>query len=139
MLRRVRSWKQPSIHCERAAITVLASTCIDMHTLSRLLNLGTFPATVAPGVCMLWDDDRYYSGSVYVEALLHLSGGYRACDHSEDKVYANAALNLVGFVCASKSNRLYTRKEVVIVVPFLFTLYPPTITNAQLPSQMPPF
>jgi hypothetical protein len=53
VLRRVRSWKQPSIHCKRAAITVLASTCIDMHTLSRFLNLGTFPATVAPGVCML--------------------------------------------------------------------------------------
>jgi hypothetical protein len=67
---------------------------------------------------------------VYVEALLHLSGGYRACDHSEDKVYANAALNLVGFVCASKSNRLFTRKEVVIVVPFLFTLYPSTASVA---------
>ena len=24
------------------------------------------------------DDDRYYSGSLYVEALLHLSGRYRA-------------------------------------------------------------
>ena len=24
------------------------------------------------------DDDRYYSGSLYLEALLHLSGNYRA-------------------------------------------------------------
>lgn len=73
---------------------------------------------------MLWDDDRYYSGSVYVEALLHLSGGYRACDHSEDKVYANAALNLVGFVCASKSIDYTRGKKWLSLFRFcsLFTL-----------------
>ena len=54
------------------AVAVLASDSPDAWAYVDALWAAPIPEGDDP------DDDRYYSGSLYLEALLHLSGRYRA-------------------------------------------------------------